>query len=52
MIMMTTGTRRSSKRKHGEDVKRRIATRHAFSTEDPRAVIVGNNNEEFARSTA
>jgi putative ABC transport system permease protein len=35
-----------------KDVKRRIATRHTFSTDDPRAVFVNNNNEEFQRFTS
>jgi len=50
MIMMTTGdTPLEQTEAMAKDVKRRIATRHAFSTEDPRAVNVGNNNEEFAK---
>lgn len=49
-IMMTTGevplpeTQAMSK-----DIHRRLAERHTFSMEDPRAVFVNNNNEEFDR---
>ena len=53
MIMMTTGdTPLSQTDVMAKDVKRRIAARHAFSTEDPRAVNVNNNNEEFQRFTS
>jgi len=49
-IMMTTGeaplpeTQAMSK-----EIHRRLAERHTFSMEDPRAVFVNNNNEEFER---
>jgi putative ABC transport system permease protein len=50
MIMMTTGdTPLPETEGMAKDVKRRIADRHTFSTEDPRAVFVNNNNEDFAR---
>ena len=50
MIMMTTGdTPVAETEGMAKDVKRRIAARHAFSSDDPRAVFVNNNNEEFAR---
>jgi putative ABC transport system permease protein len=50
MIMMTTGEAPLAQTDAmAADVKRRLATRHAFSTEDPRAVFVNNNNEEFQR---
>ena len=49
MIMMTTGdTPVAETEGMAKDVKRRIAARHAFSSDDPRAVFVNNNNEEFA----
>ena len=52
MIMMTTGeTPLAQTEVMAKDVKRRIAARHTFSVEDPRAVNVGNNNEEFQRFT-
>ena len=52
MIMMTTGEAPLEKTEvMAKDVKRRIATRHSFSTEDPRAVSVNNNNEEFQKFT-
>jgi putative ABC transport system permease protein len=49
-IMLTTGdaplpeTQAMSK-----EIHRRLAGRHTFSMEDPRAVFVNNNNEEFDR---
>jgi len=50
MIMMTTGEAPlDTTEGMAKDVKRRIATRHTFSTEDPRAVFVNNNNEQFQR---
>jgi len=50
MIMMTTGDAPlDTTEGMAKDVKRRIATRHTFSAEDPRAVFVNNNNEEFQR---
>jgi putative ABC transport system permease protein len=52
MIMMTTGeTPLEQTEVMAKDVKRRIAGRHTFSIDDPRAVNVGNNNEEFKRFT-
>jgi putative ABC transport system permease protein len=52
MVMMTTGTVPLDRTEGmAKDVKRRIAARHAFSTEDPRAVFVYNNNEEFQKFT-
>jgi putative ABC transport system permease protein len=49
-IMMTTGDAPLDRTEDmAKDVKRRIATRHTFSTEDPRAVFVNNNNEQFQR---
>jgi putative ABC transport system permease protein len=48
MIMMTTGESPLEQTEAmATDVKRRIAARHAFSVDDPRAVFVNNNNEEF-----
>ncbi len=50
MIMMTTGdTPVAQTEDMAKDVKRRIASRHAFSPDDPRAVFVNNNNVEFQR---
>ena len=50
MVMMTTGNAPlATTEGMAKDVKRRIASRHAFSTEDPRAVFVNNNNEEFQK---
>jgi putative ABC transport system permease protein len=47
-IMMTTGNETVERTEDmAKDVKRRIATRHTFSEEDPRAVFVNNNNREF-----
>jgi putative ABC transport system permease protein len=52
MIMMTTGDApEADTESAAKDVHRRIAARHAFSTEDPRALFVNNNNEEFQRFT-
>jgi putative ABC transport system permease protein len=53
MVMMTTGDAPlSTTEGMAKDVKRRVAARHAFSTEDPRAVFVNNNNEEFQKFTS
>jgi len=53
MVMMTTGDAPlATTEGMAKDVKRRIAARHAFSTEDPRAVFVNNNNEEFQKFTS
>lgn len=53
MIMMTTGdTPLEQTEGMAKDVKHRIATRHTISTEDPRALFVNNNNEEFHRFTS
>jgi len=50
MIMMTTGDAPlDTTEGMAKDVKHRIATRHTFSTDDPRAVFVNNNNEQFQR---
>jgi len=50
MIMMTTGDAPlETTEGMAKDVKRRIAARHTFSTDDPRAVFVNNNNEQFQR---
>ena len=47
-IMMTTGNETVERTEDmAKDVKRRIATRHTFSEEDPRAVFVNNNNRQF-----
>ena len=52
-IMMTTGDAPLAQTQGmALDVKHRIATRHTFSSEDPRAVFVNNNNEEFHRYTS
>ena len=48
--MMTTGeTPLSQTEEMSKDIKRRVATSHAFSTDDPRALFVNNNNEEFQK---
>jgi putative ABC transport system permease protein len=53
MIMMTTGNAPvADTEETATDVRRRIATRHTFSTEDPRALFVNNNNEQFQRFTS
>jgi putative ABC transport system permease protein len=53
MVMMTTGSAPlATTEGMAKDVKRRVAARHAFSTEDPRAVFVSNNNEEFQKFTS
>jgi len=53
MIMMTTGEAPlAATEGMAKDVKRRIAARHTFSEEDPRAVFVNNNNQEFQRFTS
>jgi putative ABC transport system permease protein len=50
MIMMTTGeTPLEQTQGMAQDVKHRVATRHTFSADDPRAVFVNNNNEDFAK---
>jgi putative ABC transport system permease protein len=52
MIMMTTGdTPLDQTESMAQDVKHRVATRHTFSADDPRALFVNNNNEDFARFT-
>ncbi|HEX4826076.1 MAG TPA: ABC transporter permease [Candidatus Polarisedimenticolaceae bacterium] len=52
MIMMTTGDAPlADTETAAKDVKRRIAGRHSFSVDDPRALFVNNNNEEFQRYT-
>lgn len=49
-IMMTTGTAPLDETElMAKDVRRRIAERHAFSVDDPRALYVNNSNEDFAR---
>ncbi|HKQ97605.1 MAG TPA: ABC transporter permease [Candidatus Polarisedimenticolia bacterium] len=49
-IMMTTGTAPLPETEAmAKEVRRRIAERHAFSVEDPRALYVNNSNEDFAR---
>jgi len=49
-IMMTTGEAPLEQTEGmSKDIKHRLATRHTFSTEDPRAVFVNNNNQEFQR---
>jgi putative ABC transport system permease protein len=53
LIMMTTGAAPLERTDAmAKDVKHRVAARHAFSTEDPRAVSVNNNNEEFQKFTS
>jgi putative ABC transport system permease protein len=49
-IMLTTGEA-PLERTAGmaEAIEQRLAARHTFSPEDPRAVFVNNNNEEFQR---
>jgi putative ABC transport system permease protein len=50
MIMMTTGdTPLAQTEDMAKDVKHRVATRHVFSADDPRAVFVNNNNEQFQK---
>ena len=52
MIMLTTGDAPLAQTEDmAKDVKHRVATRHTFSTDDPRAVFVNNNNEQFERFT-
>jgi putative ABC transport system permease protein len=52
MIMMTTGdTPLDQTESMAQDVKHRVATRHTFSADDPRALFVNNNNEQFDRFT-
>ena len=49
-IMLTTGDAPLEQTEGmSKDIKQRLATRHTFSTEDPRAVFVNNNNQEFQR---
>ncbi|HZN56313.1 MAG TPA: ABC transporter permease [Candidatus Polarisedimenticolaceae bacterium] len=49
-IMLTTGEAPLEQTEGmAKDIKHRLATRHTFSTEDPRAVFVNNNNEEFQK---
>ena len=49
-IMMTTGDSTLAKTETmAKDVHERVATRHVFSVEDPRAVYVRNNMENFQR---
>jgi len=49
-IMMTTGEAPLEQTEGmSKDIKHRLATRHTFSTDDPRAVFVNNNNQEFQR---
>jgi putative ABC transport system permease protein len=49
-IMMTTGeTPLPETQAMSKDIRRRLAARHTFSEEDPRALYVNNNNEEFDR---
>jgi putative ABC transport system permease protein len=49
-IMLTTGDAPLTQTDDmAKDIKRRLAARHAFSQDDPRAVFVNNNNEEFEK---
>ncbi len=49
-IMLTTGEAPLAETEGmAKDIKRRLATRHTFAQEDPRAVFVNNNNEDFQR---
>ena len=49
-IMLTTGEAPLAQTEEmSKDIKRRVATRHAFSAEDSRALFVNNNNEEFQK---
>jgi len=49
-MMLTTGDASLGKsQRMAETVRRKLATRHSFSTEDHSALIVNNNNEEYAR---
>jgi len=50
MIMMTTGTEPLARTNAmAAEVHGRVAEKHVFSVDDPRAVYVRNNNEEFDR---
>ncbi len=49
-IMMTTGQAPlEDTAAMAKEIHRRVATHHTFSVDDPRAVDVSNNNEEFVR---
>jgi putative ABC transport system permease protein len=49
-IMMTTGQAPlEDTAAMATEIHRRVATHHTFSVDDPRAVDVSNNNEEFVR---
>ena len=49
-IMMTTGQAPlEDTAAMATEIHRRVATHHTFSVDDPRAVEVNNNNEQFAR---
>ena len=49
-IMMTTGQAPlEDTAAMAKEIHRRVATHHTFSVDDPRAVEVSNNNEEFVR---
>jgi putative ABC transport system permease protein len=49
-IMVTTGQAPLAETSAmAQDIHRRLAQHHTFSTEDPRAVFVSDNNEQFAR---
>ena len=49
-IMMTTGKAPlEDTATMAKEIHRRVATHHTFSVDDPRAVEVSNNNEQFAR---
>jgi putative ABC transport system permease protein len=49
-IMLTTGRAPlEDTETMAKEIHRRLGVHHTFSVEDPRAVNVGNNNEEFAR---
>jgi putative ABC transport system permease protein len=49
-LMLTTGDASlEESQAMGASVKRKMAARHNFSLDDPSAVMVRNNNEEFAR---
>jgi putative ABC transport system permease protein len=49
-IMMTTGEAPLPKTEEmAKEIDQRLATKHTFSVDDPRAVFVRNNNEEFQR---
>ena len=49
-IMVTTGVAPLPETEAmSREIRRRLASRHTFSTDDTRAVFVNNNNEEFDR---